>query len=109
MSLLTLDEAFAFLQDGVLPENFSLRLQNVLEFESCPNCDGVCCMHFVLRDWWAPDFDACDGYCCPFCGNWRRGEAAAEAVGVFLRSGERLARYDADCCTNAAFAALGLA
>lgn len=35
--------------------------------EDCENCDGVRCMHFVLRDWWASDFDDCDGWCCPTC------------------------------------------
>jgi len=33
----------------------------------CSNCDGIGCMHIVLRDWWAPDAQNCKG-CCPFCG-----------------------------------------
>ena len=107
MNLLTHNEAFAYLQGGGLPENFAERLPNLLEFDDCSNCDGVRCMHFVLRDWWAPDFDDCDGFCCPFCGEWARTMAAAEAVCSFLRAAAR-PRYGPEMVENAAFAAIGL-
>lgn len=45
--------------------------------EPCENCDGVRCMHFVLRDWHGGSgIDACDGWCCPTC------RPPAEAVGL---------------------------
>lgn len=69
MSILTHNEAIAYLRDGSLPENFAQRLQNQLEFDSCSNCGDVRCMHFVLRDWWNEDFDSCDRWCCPFCSD----------------------------------------
>jgi hypothetical protein len=112
MQLLTHDEAFAFLQDGQLPENFAERVGLLLEFTTCENCDEVHCMHFRMRDWWAPDFDDCDGFCCPSCGQWEKGRAAAEAVGAFLRRGTapaagRFAEPDAASLRNGAFDALG--
>lgn len=67
--LLTHNEALNYLENKELPDNFDERLKNFLEFEICINCDGVRCMHFVLRDWWSPDFDDCKGNCCPDCGN----------------------------------------
>ena len=68
MNLLTHNEAQKYLETQELPEDFSERLENFLEFEVCTSCDGVRCMHFVLRDWWSEDFDRCKGNCCPFCG-----------------------------------------
>jgi len=65
--MLTVNEAIKYLETGELPENFSERARNIVEFEDCKNCHGVKCMHFVLRDWWSDDIDNCDGYCCPDC------------------------------------------
>ena len=67
MNIFTHNEAVAYILDGSLPSDLADRLKNFIEFETCSNCDGVRCMHFVMRDWWAEDFDDCDGWCCPFC------------------------------------------
>ena len=107
-SLLTLDEAFRYLREGTLPDNFADRVQLVLEFDGCPNCDGVCCMHFVLRDWWSPDFDDCDGFCCPFCGEWERGKAAAAAICGFIAAHAH-PRVGPEIAVNEDLVAIGLA
>lgn len=75
-SLLTHNEALAWLRDGSLPDNFGDRLRNQLEFDACSNCDDVRCMHFVMRDWWAEDFDQCGRWCCPFCSDLKDTEWA---------------------------------
>lgn len=66
--MLTHNEA---LRDAKLPDDFAERVRNFIEFQPCSNCDNVRCMHFVLRDWWAPDIDECDGWCCPFCSDMK--------------------------------------
>lgn len=73
-AVFTPNEALAFLRDGSLPDNLTDRLRNVLEFEACENCDNVRCMHFRMRDWWAEDFDQCDGWCCPSCSDLKGTE-----------------------------------
>ena len=78
-NLLTHNEALAYLREESLPENFADRLRNFLEFEPCQNCDNVRCMHFRLRDWWSPDFDRCDRWCCPDCSELKDTEWAGIA------------------------------
>lgn len=70
--VLTHNEMHKYLQDGSIPDNFRDRLEISLELDPCPNCDNVRCMHFVMRDWFSPDFDDCDGNCCPSCGEWAK-------------------------------------
>lgn len=67
--MLTHNEALNYLENKILPDNFAERLKDFLEFEICTNCDGVRCMHFVLRDWWSDDIDNCEGNCCPSCSD----------------------------------------
>lgn len=62
MNLLTHNEARAFLCGDSLPENFSERLRNFLEFEPCSNCNDVRDMNIVLRRWEEDEPDL-----CPFC------------------------------------------
>src|ERR1035437_2483450 len=60
--MLTRSEATTYLRDGSLPENFAGRVENIVEFEHCTNCDGRLCMGCVLRVYeheCRPD--------CPFC------------------------------------------
>lgn len=79
---LTHNEALAFLRDGSLPDNFAERVSHFLEFEPCGNCDDVRCMHFVFRDWWSPDFDECDRWCCPSCSDLKEHVAEDGSVVV---------------------------
>lgn len=73
----TMNEAKIYLESGALPDNFSDRVKNFIELGSCENCDDVRCMHFVMRDWWAPDIDECDGWCCSDCSSLKPVESAA--------------------------------
>ena len=75
--MLTHNEALAYLKTGKLPGDFRRRVRNFVEFKPCKNCDDVRCMHFVLRDWWASDFDECDGWCCPDCSDMKPKVAVA--------------------------------
>jgi len=60
----------AKLASGQRDERGVKRLWSLIDLrppQDCPNCDGVGCMHMVMRDWWSPDIDECDGWCCPTC------------------------------------------
>ena len=67
--MLTHNEALVYLKVGMLPKGFRTRVKHFVEYDPCPNCDDVRCMHFVMRDWWDNDFNECDGWCCPFCSD----------------------------------------
>jgi hypothetical protein len=62
----------------------------------CSNCDGIGCMHIVLRDWWAPDAQNCKG-CCPFCGGTGvEPQDTAKIYAAFDRMEDRLAITNLD-------------